>query len=97
MALYCLKMQLWWQFLDFVSFCSPLFVLLRELVNASNGDSAPGILKDSVLNLICIFRAIKKAEDAIDVQKTSVRNFSKEFFLFLLCYRIITFMEIGLF
>ncbi|KAM5564215.1 sister chromatid cohesion protein PDS5 [Rosa sericea] len=55
----------------YAQFCYPLFVLLRELVNASNGDGALGILKDSVLNLICIFRAIKKAEDAIDVEKTS--------------------------
>lgn len=76
-------MQLWWQSLDYVSFCSPLFVLLRDLVNTSNGDGALGILKDSVLNLICIFRAIKKAEDAIDVQKTYVRIFSKEMFPFL--------------
>lgn len=64
--------------MDYDSFCSPLFVLLRDLVNASNVDGPRGIVKDSVLYLIFIFRAIKNAEDAIDVDKTPVRIFSKE-------------------
>ncbi|KAK9945794.1 hypothetical protein M0R45_011293 [Rubus argutus] len=54
----------------YAQFCYPLFVLLRDLVNASDVDGPRGIVKDSVLYLIFIFRAIKNAEDAIDVDKT---------------------------
>ncbi|XP_008219648.1 PREDICTED: sister chromatid cohesion protein PDS5 homolog A isoform X1 [Prunus mume] len=55
----------------YARFCSPLFVLLQALINASNADGALDIVKDSVLYLICIFRAIKRSEDVIDVERTS--------------------------
>lgn len=58
-----------------MSLCSPLFVLLQALINASNADGALDIVKDSVLYLICIFRAIKRSEDVIDVERTPVRIF----------------------
>ncbi|XP_021806603.1 sister chromatid cohesion protein PDS5 homolog A isoform X3 [Prunus avium] len=54
----------------YAQFCSPLFVLLQALINASNADGALDIVKDSVLYLICIFRAIKRSEDVIDVERT---------------------------
>lgn len=58
-----------------MSLCSPLFVLLQALINASNADGALDNVKDSVLYLICIFRAIKRSEDVIDVERTPVRIF----------------------
>ncbi|XP_068341369.1 sister chromatid cohesion protein PDS5 homolog B isoform X3 [Pyrus communis] len=54
----------------YAQFCGPLLALLQALVNASNADGALDVAKDSVLYLICIFRAIKRAEDAIDTELT---------------------------
>ncbi|KAM1074484.1 hypothetical protein ACFX11_019663 [Malus domestica] len=54
----------------YAQFCGPLLGLLQVLVNASNADGALDVAKDSVLYLICIFRAIKRAEDAIDTELT---------------------------
>ncbi|KAM1774539.1 hypothetical protein ACFX1R_045959 [Malus domestica] len=54
----------------YAQFCSPLLVLLQAFVNASNAAGTLDITKDSVLYLIFIFHAIKRAEDAIDVELT---------------------------
>ncbi|KAJ0024548.1 hypothetical protein Pint_08187 [Pistacia integerrima] len=50
-------------------FC-PLFSILKALVNASIVDGDTDLVKDAILYLLCIFRAIKKAKDAVDAQKT---------------------------
>lgn len=51
-------------------FCSPLFCILQALLDASNVDGDLDVVKDAVLYLLCVFRAIKRAEDAVDVEKT---------------------------
>lgn len=56
--------------------CSPLFCILQALLDASNVDGDLDVVKDAVLYLLCVFRAIKRAEDAVDVEKTPVRVFS---------------------
>ncbi|XP_044511885.1 sister chromatid cohesion protein PDS5 homolog A isoform X2 [Mangifera indica] len=50
-------------------FC-PLFSILKALVNACIVDGDMDLVKDAILYLFCIFRAIKRAEDAVDAQKT---------------------------
>lgn len=55
------------------SICSPLFNLLEALVNATVVDREMDLVNDALLLLLSIFRAIKKAEDAVDAQNTSVR------------------------
>lgn len=53
--------------------CSPLLHLLETLVRATaNGNR--DLVNDAPLLLLSIFRAIKKAEDVVDTQKTPVRN-----------------------
>ncbi|GAV71980.1 Cnd1 domain-containing protein [Cephalotus follicularis] len=54
----------------FAQFCSPIFSVVQALVNASTVDGDMDLVSDAVLYLICIFRAIKKAEDAVDGQQT---------------------------
>lgn len=71
--------------------CSPLFSILKALVNASIVDGDMDLVKDAILYLLCIFRAIKRAEDAVDAQKTPVSivfpqmSFSLMIFCFILC------------
>ncbi|KAL9449811.1 hypothetical protein AB3S75_011691 [Citrus x aurantiifolia] len=50
-------------------FC-PLFSLLQTLLNPSIVDGDMGLVNDAVLYLLTIFRAIKKAEDAVDAHRT---------------------------
>ncbi|KAJ9167086.1 hypothetical protein P3X46_021763 [Hevea brasiliensis] len=54
----------------YADFVSPLFWVVRALVNSNivNGDM--DIVNDAVLYLLSIFRAIKRAEDAIDATRT---------------------------
>lgn len=54
------------------SFCSPLFSLLQALINPSIVDGDLDTVNDAVLYLLTIFRAIKKAEDAVDAHRTPV-------------------------
>lgn len=58
-----------------LSFRSPLFFVLQALLNASNVNGDMDVVKEAVLYLLCIFRAIKKAEDAVEAGKTPVRFF----------------------
>lgn len=55
--------------------CSPLFFVMQALVNSSNVDGDPDLVNDAVLYLFSILRAIRKAEDAVDVQMTTVKYF----------------------
>ncbi|KAF3445662.1 hypothetical protein FNV43_RR10838 [Rhamnella rubrinervis] len=54
----------------YAQFCSPLFFVLQALLNASNVNGDMDVVKEAVLYLLCIFRAIKKAEDAVEAEKT---------------------------
>lgn len=51
-------------------FCRPLIFLLKALMNTSfvNGDM--GLVNDTFSYLVSIFRAVKRAEDAVDAQTT---------------------------
>lgn len=50
-------------------FC-PFFSLLQALLNPSIVDGDMDLVNDAVLYLLTIFRAIKKAEDAVDAHRT---------------------------
>lgn len=67
---------------EYVSLCSPLFFVLQALLNASNVNGDMEVVKEAVLYLLCIFRAIKKAEDAVDADKTPVIIFLDGSFCF---------------
>ncbi|KAL5704355.1 hypothetical protein ACHQM5_022795 [Ranunculus cassubicifolius] len=54
----------------YARFCSPLVAILQALVTASGADSSKNVVNDSLSYMLNIFRAIRKAEDAIDVHKT---------------------------
>lgn len=56
-------------------FCSPLFFLLQALVDISNADSHRELVNDAVSYIFSIFQAIRKAEDSVDAQTTSVKHF----------------------
>ena len=53
--------------------CSPLYNFMQALVNASIVDGDQDLVNDAVLYKFSILRAIKKAEDAVDVQMTTVK------------------------
>ena len=53
--------------------------MLQALLNASNVDGDLGKVKETVLYLLCMFRAIKRAEDAVEVENTPVRVILGEF------------------
>ncbi|OVA03847.1 hypothetical protein BVC80_8065g3 [Macleaya cordata] len=54
----------------FARFCSPLVVILQALVNASVVDSSKNAVDDTSSYMLSIFRAIRKAEDAVDARMT---------------------------
>lgn len=56
-------------------FCSPLFFVLQALVDVSIVDGDLDLVNEAVLYLSSIFRAIRKAEDAVDAQMTTVKYF----------------------
>lgn len=81
---------------EYVSRPSPLFFVLQALLNASNVNGDMEVVKEAVLYLLCIFRAIKKAEDAVHAEKTTVIIFLDESFYFILLFNIfILFTVIG--
>ncbi|KAJ4965300.1 hypothetical protein NE237_017149 [Protea cynaroides] len=55
----------------YAQFFSPLAVMLQTLVNASFIDGSNNVVNDTVSYIQNIFHAVKKAEDAVDVFKTS--------------------------
>ncbi|XP_057735278.1 sister chromatid cohesion protein PDS5 homolog B isoform X2 [Arachis stenosperma] len=68
----------------YADFCSPLFFVLQAFTNASIVDGDLDIVNDAVLHLFSIFRAIRKAEDAIDPQTTTKLHILAEFGMFAL-------------
>lgn len=52
--------------------CSPLFFALQVLVNASFVDGGMDLDNDAISCIFSIFRAIKRADDAVDAQRTLV-------------------------
>jgi len=55
--------------------CSPLFFVLQALVDINIVDGDVDIVDGAVLHIVSIFRAIRKAEDAVDAQMTTVKFF----------------------
>lgn len=60
---------------NFFPFCSPLLFFLHTSISSNNVDDDMDIVNVAALYLYYIFRAIKRAKDAIDVQRTPVRYF----------------------
>ena len=56
--------------------CSPLHIFMQALVNSSIVEGDHDLVNDAVLYLFGILRAIRKAEDAVDMQMTTVKYFS---------------------
>lgn len=54
------------------SFCSPLFWVVQAVLSFSVVSGDMDVINDAVLYLLCIFRAIRRAEDAVDAQRTPV-------------------------
>lgn len=55
--------------------CSPLYIFMQALVDSSIVGGGQDLVNDAVLYLFSILRAIRKAEDAVDVQMTTVKYF----------------------
>nr|XP_025675796.1 uncharacterized protein LOC112776052 isoform X7 [Arachis hypogaea] len=68
----------------YADFCSPLFFVLQAFTNASIVDGDLDVVNDAVLHLFSIFRAIRKAEDAIDPQTNAKLHILAEFGMFAL-------------
>ncbi|XP_027368350.1 sister chromatid cohesion protein PDS5 homolog A [Abrus precatorius] len=67
----------------YADICSPLFFILRALID----DSIVGdlnLVNDAVSHLFSIFRAIRKVEDAVDVQMTTKLHMLAEIGIFTL-------------
>ncbi|XP_043809611.1 sister chromatid cohesion protein PDS5 homolog A isoform X1 [Manihot esculenta] len=54
----------------YADFVSPLFWVVRALVNSNVVNGNKDLVNDAVVYLLSIFRAIKRAEDAIDASRT---------------------------
>ncbi|KAK7301359.1 hypothetical protein RJT34_12222 [Clitoria ternatea] len=68
----------------YTDLCSPLFFVLQALVDVSMVDGDQDLVNDAYLHLYSIFRAITKAEDAVDVQMTSKLHVLAEIGIFTL-------------
>lgn len=64
--------------MGYLSHCSPLFWVVRALVNSNVVNGNKDLVNDAVVYLLSIFRAIKRAEDAIDASRTPVSIISLE-------------------
>ncbi|CAN1175492.1 Sister chromatid cohesion protein PDS5 homolog B [Linum perenne] len=56
----------------YARFCSPLFWAIQELTRSTNMDSSLDFVDYTISRLLWFFRAMKKAEDAVDPQGTPV-------------------------
>ncbi|KDP32795.1 hypothetical protein JCGZ_12087 [Jatropha curcas] len=54
----------------YANFCSPLFWVVRALLNGNIVNGRMDLVNDAVLYLLSIFRAIKRAEDVADTTRT---------------------------
>ncbi|KAK7275658.1 hypothetical protein RIF29_16778 [Crotalaria pallida] len=68
----------------YAELCSPLFFVLQAFVDASIVDGDLDLVNGAVLYLFSIFRAIRKAEDAVDAQMTIKLHMLAEFGIFTL-------------
>lgn len=68
----------------YADLCSPLFFILQALVDISIVDGDLDIVNDAVLHVVSIFRAIRKVEDAVDVQMTTKLHMLAEIGIFTL-------------
>ncbi|XP_038716130.1 sister chromatid cohesion protein PDS5 homolog A isoform X1 [Tripterygium wilfordii] len=68
----------------YAQFCSPLFWVIQALVNASIVDGNRDLINDAVLHLHSIFRAIRRAEDAVDSQGTHKLHMLAEIGIYIL-------------
>ncbi|MED6211114.1 hypothetical protein PIB30_070449 [Stylosanthes scabra] len=68
----------------YADFCSPLFFVLQAFTNASIVDGDLDVVNDAVLHLFSIFRAIRKAEDAIGPRSNTKLHILAEFGIFAL-------------
>lgn len=66
--------------------CRPLLLLLHVLVSPQFIDQDLDLVKKNFLYLQSIFRAIRRAEDAVDSEKTPVSIWLYSTFLFSLSY-----------
>ncbi|KAK7321020.1 hypothetical protein VNO77_31092 [Canavalia gladiata] len=68
----------------YADLCSPLFFILQALVDVSIVDGDLDLVNDAALHLFSIFRAIRKAEDAVDAQMTPKLHMLAEIGIFTL-------------
>ncbi|XP_061341944.1 sister chromatid cohesion protein PDS5 homolog B [Gastrolobium bilobum] len=68
----------------YADLCSPLFFVLQALLDASIVDGDLDLVNDAVVHLFSIFRAIRKVEDAFDVQMTTKLHMLAEIGIFTL-------------
>ncbi|XP_019460582.1 PREDICTED: sister chromatid cohesion protein PDS5 homolog A isoform X3 [Lupinus angustifolius] len=66
----------------YADLCSPLFFVLQAFTDVSLADGDLDLVNGDVLNLFSIFRAIRKAEDAVDPQMTTKLHMLAEFGIF---------------
>jgi len=71
--------------------CSPLFFILQALVDINIVDGDLDIVDDAILHIVSIFRAIRKVEDGVDAQMTTV-NFFTLFFINFSCLLYVSFI-----
>ncbi|XP_054798442.1 sister chromatid cohesion protein PDS5 homolog B isoform X2 [Prosopis cineraria] len=64
--------------------CSPLYIFMQALVNSSIVDGDQDLVNDAVLYLFSILRAIRKAEDAVNVQMTPKLHMLADIGIFIL-------------
>ncbi|KAK4276740.1 hypothetical protein QN277_014853 [Acacia crassicarpa] len=68
----------------FADICSPLYIFMQALVNSSIVGGGQDLVNDAVLYLFSILRAIRKAEDAVDVQMTTKLHMLADIGIFIL-------------
>ncbi|KAF7829836.1 sister chromatid cohesion protein PDS5-like protein A isoform X2 [Senna tora] len=68
----------------YADLCSPLFFFMQALVKSSIVDGDLDLVNDAVLCLFSILRAIRKAEDAVDVQMTTKLHMLADIGIFFL-------------
>ncbi|GMJ02433.1 hypothetical protein like AT1G77600 [Hibiscus trionum] len=59
----------------YAQFCSPLLLFLHTLINSNNIDEDMNLVNDAAFSLYYIFRAVKRAKDAVPAQKTPRLHF----------------------
>ncbi|KAJ7965575.1 sister chromatid cohesion protein PDS5-like A isoform X1 [Quillaja saponaria] len=68
----------------YARFCSPLFLVLLAFVKGDNFDGKKDLVKDTVSYLFSILRAVRRAEDVVDVQITMKLHMLADIGIFIL-------------